>query len=256
MIDQRAVVDPEADIADDVEIGPFSIIGPGVTIGAGTVVGPHVVINGPTTIGRNNRFYQFCSIGEAPQDKGFNGEATRLEIGDGNTFREYCTVNRGTVKDDWVTSIGDDNWIMAYVHIAHDCKVGSHTIMANAVTLAGHVHIGDYAVMGGFSKVHQFCRVGDHAFCAMDSGVTRDVPPFVTVSGMPADPHGLNAVGLRRRGFTRQQLQSIRHAYRVLYRSGLRLEEALKELEDEAQASAEVAAMVAFIRDTSRSIVR
>lgn len=256
MIDPRAVIDDGAEIADGVEIGPFSIIGPDVKIGAGTVVGPHVVIKGPTTIGENNHFYQFCSIGEAPQDKSFNNEATRLEIGNGNTFRECCTVNRATVKDDWITAIGDDNWIMAYVHIAHDCKVGSHTIMANAVTLAGHVHIGDYAVLGGFSKIHQFCRVGDHAFCAMDSGVTRDVPPFVTVSGMPADPHGLNAVGLRRRDFSRQQIQAIRHAYRVLYRSGLRLEEALKELEDDARQSPEVAAMVDFIRDTHRSIVR
>jgi len=256
MIDSRAVIDPGSEIADGVEIGPFSIIGKDVKIGAGTVVGPHVVINGPTVIGRDNRFFQFCSIGEAPQDKAFNGEATRLEIGDGNTFREYCTVNRATVKDDWITSIGDDNWIMAYVHIAHDCKVGSHTIMANAATLAGHVHVGDYAVLGGFSKIHQFCRVGDHAFCAMDSGVTRDVPPFLTVSGMPADPHGLNAVGLRRRGFDRHQLRAIRHAYRVLYRSGLRLEEALLELEGEAKESPEVAAMVSFIRDTSRSIVR
>lgn len=256
MIDSRAVIDPGAEIDDNVEIGPFSIIGKDVKIGAGTVVGPHVVIKGPTTIGRDNHFFQFCSIGEAPQDKSFNDEPTRLEIGDGNTFRECCTINRATVKDDWVTSIGDDNWIMAYVHVAHDCKVGNHTIMANAATLAGHVHIGDYAVLGGFSKIHQFCRIGEHAFCAMDAGVTRDVPPYLTVSGMPADPHGLNVVGLRRRGFRREQLQAIRHAYRVLYRSGLRLEEALDELAEDARTSPEVGAMVSFIRDTNRSIVR
>jgi UDP-N-acetylglucosamine acyltransferase len=256
MIDDRAVIDPGARLADDVQVGPFSVIGPDVEIGAGTVVGPHVVIKGPTTIGRNNHFYQFCSIGEAPQDKGYAGEPTRLEIGDGNTFREFCTVNRATTKDQGLTRIGDENWIMAYVHIAHDCVVGSHTIMANAATLAGHVEIADHVVLGGFSKIHQFCRVGEHAFCAMDSGVTRDVPPFLTVSGMPADPHGLNVVGLRRRGFSRQQLQDIRHAYRVLYRSGLRLEEALDSLQGDCERSPDVRYMVDFIRGTRRSIVR
>ncbi len=256
MIHERAEVDSSARLADDVEVGAFSVIGPEVEIGPGTVIGPHVVIKGPTRIGSNNRIHQFCALGEGPQDTGYAGEATRLEIGDNNTFREFCTVNRATTKESWVTRIGNDNWVMAYVHVAHDCQVGSHNIMANATTLAGHVEIGDHVVLGGFSKVHQFCRVGDHAFCGMDNGITRDVPPYLMVSGFPARPHGLNSVGLRRRGFSKETIQAIRHVYRVLYRSGLRLEEALEQLDREADPTPQVRVMREFVRTARRSIVR
>lgn len=256
MIHERAVVDPSARLAEDVEVGPFAVIGPDVEIDSGTVIGPHVVIHGPTRIGRGNRIHQFCAIGEGPQDTGYSGEATRLEIGDNNTFREFCTVNRATTKEDWVTRVGSNNWIMAYVHIAHDCKVGDHAIMANAATLAGHVEVGDHVVLGGFSKVHQFCRVGEHAFCGMDTGIKGDVPPYLMVSGIPARPKGLNAVGLRRRGFDRDTIRALRSVYRTLYRSGLRLEEAMERLDEEGSTVPEVARMRDFIRGTRRSIVR
>lgn len=256
MIHDRAVVDPSAELADDVEIGPFSVIGADVQIDSGTVIGPHVVIQGPTRIGRGNRIHQFCAIGEGPQDTGYSGEETRLEIGDNNTFREFCTVNRATTKEDWVTRVGSNNWIMAYVHIAHDCKVGDHAIMANAATLAGHVEVGDHVVLGGFSKVHQFCRVGDHAFCGMDTGIKGDVPPYLMVSGIPARPKGLNAVGLRRRGFDRNAIRELRSVYRTLYRSGLRLEEAMERLDQQTDPCPEVIRMREFIREARRSIVR
>ena len=255
-LDVTARIDSSSNIADDVTVEPYAIVGPDVEIGSGCWIGAHSVIRGPTTIGANNRIYQFCSIGDAPQDKGYDGEPTRLEIGDGNTIREFCSINRGTMKDQGVTRIGDDNWIMAYVHIAHDCIVGNHTIMANCSTLAGHVHVDDHSVLGGFTKVHQFCRIGAYAFCGMDNGIKNDVPPYVIVSGSPAEPKGINRVGLKRHGFTTEQIDNIRRAYRTLYRSGLKLEEAIGQLEQSAEEQPEVARFVDFLRDTRRSIIR
>lgn len=256
MIHSSAIVDPGARLADGVTVGPYSIIGPDVEIGESTEIGPHVVIKGPTTIGRNNRIYQFCSIGEDPQDKKYAGESTRLAIGDGNTIRECCTINRGTSQDRGVTELGDDNWVMAYVHVAHDCVVGNHTVLANCATLAGHVTVGDHAILGGFTKVHQFCRVGMHAFCGMDSGLNRDVPPYVTVSGMPAEPKGINAEGLKRHGFDREAVRVVRQAYRLLYRSGLRLEEALEQIRSLGRDAEVVAPMIEFIETSSRGLTR
>jgi len=255
-IHECAIVAAEASIADGVEIGPFAVIGPGVSIGAGTTVGPHAVIKGPTAIGRDNRIFQFASLGDDPQDKKYAGEVTRLEIGDRNTIREFCTVNRGTVQDGGITRIGDDNWIMAYVHVAHDCVVGNGTVLANGVTLAGHVAVGDHAVLGGFSGVHQFCSIGAHSFLGMFSGVTRDVPDYVTVSGHPATPHGINAEGLKRRGFSAGQIRNIRNAYRLLYRSGLKLDEAQARLAELAGSQPELAPLVRFLKASRRSIVR
>lgn len=256
MIDERAVVDPSARIADGVTIGPFSVIGAGVEIGTGTSVGPHVVIEGPTIIGCDNTIHAFSSLGIAPQDKKYAGEPTRLEIGDGNTFFQYCTVSRGTTQDDGVTCIGNKNWIMAYVHIAHDCVVGDNVILGNCATLAGHVHIDDWAILGGFAKIHQFCHVGAHAFCGMDCGVTRDVPPYVTVAGHPADPHGINSEGLRRRGFTIEQMRAIKQAYRWLYREKLKLEEARQRIAVLAKSQPELELFAAFFARATRSIVR
>lgn len=255
-IDSRALVDPQARLAPGVQVGPFSIIGPDVEIGEGTVIGPHVVIQGPSRIGRDNRIYQFSSIGDAPQDKKYAGEPTRLEIGDRNTIREFCTINRGTAQDVGVTRIGNDNWIMAYVHIAHDCQVGSHTIMANCATLAGHAHVGDYAILGGFTKVHQFCRIGAHSFSGMDTGLNRDLPPYVMASGMPAAPFGINSEGLRRRNFTAEQIRNIKSAYKLLYRSGLKLEEARAQIVELADNQPELRLFVEFLDDSTRSIVR
>lgn len=256
MIDSRAVVDPGARIPDGVTVGPFSVIGADVEIGAGTTIGPHVVIEGPTTIGRDNTIHAFSSLGIAPQDKKYAGEATRLEIGDGNTFFQYCTVSRGTTQDQGVTRIGNENWIMAYVHIAHDCVVGDNVILGNCATLAGHVHIDDFAILGGFAKIHQFCHVGAHAFCGMDCGVTRDVPPYVTVAGHPADPHGINSEGLRRRGFTIEQMRAIKQAYRWLYREKLKLEEARHRISVLAKSQPELKLFAAFFARATRSIVR
>lgn len=255
-IDSRAIVDPKAELAGDVEVGPYSIIGPGVEIGPGTVIGPHVVIRGPTRIGAGNRIYQFSSIGDAPQDKKYAGEPTRLEIGDNNTIREFCTLNRGTTQDAGVTRVGSGNWIMAYVHIAHDCQVGDHIIMANCVTLAGHVHVGDWAILGGFSKVHQFCRIGAHSFCGMDTGLNRDLPPYVVATGMPARPAGINSEGLRRRGYTAEQIRNIKHAYKLLYRSGLKLEQAAEQIRERAAGQTELAPLVDFLAASERSIIR
>ena len=260
MIDPRAIVSPQADLAGDVTVGPFTVIGPQVRIGPGTVVGPHAVINGPTTIGAGNRIFQFASIGDAPQDKKYAGEPTRLEIGDRNVFREFTTINRGTTHDKGVTRIGDDNLFMAYAHVGHDCVVGSHTVFANCVALGGHVEIGDHVILGGLSAVHQFAKVGAHAFIAGGCMVTRDVPPYVMVAGNPPAPHSINAEGLRRRGFGEEQIRAIREAYRILYRSGLRLTEALERLDGLAAAgapgSAEIRQFVDFIRSIKRSLVR
>jgi UDP-N-acetylglucosamine acyltransferase len=256
MIDPRAVISPQAQLAADVEVGPFSVIGANVVVGAGTWIGPHVVINGPTRIGANNKVFQFASLGEAPQDKKYAGEPTRLEIGERNVFRESVTVNRGTAHDRGVTRIGNDNLLMAYSHVAHDCQLGDQIVMANCATLGGHVEIGDWVTMGGLSAVHQFTKVGAHCFIAHNAAVTRDVPPYVMAVGRPAVPHSVNAVGLQRRGFTAEQIRNIRRAYRVLYRSGLKLKEALQELDQAAVAQAEIRPFVEFIKRSERSIVR
>ena len=255
-----AIVEPGAVIHDSAEIGAYSIIGANVVIGARTRVGPHVVIDGNTRIGEDNVFYQFSSIGAPPQDKKYAGEPTRLEIGDRNTIREFCTFNCGTVQDVGVTRLGNDNWIMAYVHLAHDCQIGNHTIFANNAQLAGHVHVGDWAIMGGFSNVHQFCKIGAHAMVGMSTSLTQDVPPYVILSGNPAQAHGINSEGLKRRGFSREAITAIRHAYKVLYKSGLTLEEAKAALEVQEQSEPEFAVELKLIRDflqnVSRGIVR
>ena len=218
MIDPRAVVSPKAELAPDVTVGAYSIIGPEVVLGPGTVIGPHAVINGPTRMGAQNRVFQFASLGDAPQDKKYKGEPTRLEIGDRNVFRESCTMNRGTTKDKGVTTIGNDNLFMAYSHVAHDCVLGSNIVFANCATLGGHVEIGDWVIVGGMAAIHQFCKVGPHAFIAGGAIITRDVPPYFMVAGNPSAPHAVNAEGLRRRGFTPDQVRNIRSAFRVLYR--------------------------------------
>ncbi len=256
MIDPRAVVSPQAHVAADVEIGPFTVIGADVVIGPGTWVGPHAVINGPTRIGANNKVFQFASLGDAPQDKKYNGEPTRLEIGDRNVFRESVTVNRGTTHDKGVTRIGNDNLLMAYSHVAHDCQLGDQIVMANCATLGGHVEVGDWVTMGGLSAVHQYTKVGAYSFLAHNAAVTRDVPPYIMAVGRPAVPHSVNAIGLQRRGFTAEQILNIRRAYRLLYRSGLKLQAAIEALEKAAAAQPEIVPFVEFIKHSSRSIVR
>lgn len=256
VIDARAVVDPAAQIASDVSIGPFSVIGPEVSIDSGTWIGPHVVIRGPCRIGRDNRIYQFASIAEDPQDKKYANEDTCLEIGDRNTIREYVTIHRGTAQDSSLTRVGNDNLFMAYTHVAHDCRIGNHVIMANAASLAGHVHIGDWAILGGFTIVHQFCRLGQHCFAAMGSAISKDVPPFVMVGGHPAQPHGINSEGLKRRDFSKQQIATIKRAYRTLYSSGLKLAEAREQIEQAASDDAEMALFAEFLGASERSIVR
>jgi UDP-N-acetylglucosamine acyltransferase len=257
LIHPTAIVDPAAHLDSGVSVGPYSVIGAGVEIGAGTWIGPHVVINGPTRIGRDNRIFQFNSLGDAPQDKKYRGEPTHLEIGDRNVIREYCTFNRGTVQDAGVTRVGDDNWIMAYVHIAHDCEVGSNTIFANGASLAGHVQIEDHAILGGFALIYQFCRVGAYSLCAFGTHVRKDVPPYVTVAGQPAEPHGLNVEGLRRRNAPAQTNAQLRQAYRTLYREGLSLEEAKARLAELAAESPEVGRVLRFLeRESRHGIVR
>lgn len=256
MIDPRAIVSPKARLAADVQVGPYSIIGDDVEIGTGCWIGPHAVINGPTRMGRDNKVFQFASLGDAPQDKKYKGEPTRLEIGDRNIFRESCTVNRGTVLDKGVTRIGDDNLLMAYTHVAHDCQLGNKIVMSNVATLGGHVEIGDWAILGGLSAVHQFGKVGAHCFIANNAAVTRDVPPYVMAIGQPAKPHSVNAEGLKRRGFTPEQILNIRRAYKILYRSKLKLAEAVQQLDSIAAEQPEVLPFVEFVKLSSRSIVR
>jgi UDP-N-acetylglucosamine acyltransferase len=256
MIDPRAVISPHATIAADVQIGPFTVIGADVDIGAGTWIGPHAVINGPTRIGTHNKIFQFASLGDAPQDKKYGGEPTRLEIGHRNVFRESVTVNRGTTHDKGVTHIGNDNLLMAYSHVAHDCHLGDQIVMANCATLGGHVEIGDWVTLGGLSAVHQHTKVGAYCFIAHNAAVTRDVPPYVMAVGRPAVPHSVNSVGLQRRGFTPAQILNIRRAYRLLYRSGLKLKAAVEQLEQVAATQPEIAPFVEFIKRSSRSIVR
>ena len=251
-----AIIADDAVIAADVEIGPYSIIGSGVEIGAGCRIDSHVVINGPTSIGKDNRFYQFCSIGDDPQDKKYAGEPTRLEIGDGNTIREFCTISRGTAQDVGITRIGADNWIMAYVHVAHDCQIGDHCIFANNATLAGHVHVGDWAIFAGFTGAHQFCKVGAHSFLGMYAGTNRDVPAYTMIGGQPPSPKGINAEGLKRRGFSADQIRNIRAAYRVVFRSGMRLREAIAELEPLQSEQPELAVFVESLKSSERGIIR
>jgi UDP-N-acetylglucosamine acyltransferase len=257
VIDPRAVIDPKARLAPDVVIGPFSVIGAEVEIAEGTWIGPHVVIQGPTRIGRDNRIYQFTSLGEAAQDKKYSGEKTYLEIGDRNNLREFCTINRGTIQDAGTTRIGNDNWLMAYVHVAHDCQVGNRTVFANGATLGGHVRVDDDAVLGGFALVYQFCRIGAHSLCGFGCGVHKDVPPFVTVAGNRAKPYGINAEGLHRRGFTPQEIRAVRLAYKILYRSDLRLPQAIHQLKKLAETVDCLRVLVDFLLGRSaRGIVR
>jgi UDP-N-acetylglucosamine acyltransferase len=247
-------------LADDVRVDAYSIIGPKVRIGAGSVVGSHCVIDGLTEIGPNNLFYRFCSIGGIPQDKKYNGEVTRLEIGQGNTFREYVTVNTGTAQDVGVTRIGDDNWIMAYVHIAHDCQVGNHTVIANSVQLAGHIHIGDYAILGGLSAVHQFVRIGAHTMIGGTSSVRQDIPPYLIGAGDPFRPVGINSEGLSRRGFSAQAVAALKEAYKLLYRRKLGVDEALSEIrhlqQGQPKVHQELQLMIDFLAASSRGIAR
>jgi len=256
VIDARAIIAPEAQLAPDVTVGPFSIVGPHVRIGARTVIGPHVVVNGPTLIGEDNRIFQFASIGDAPQDKKYRGEPTRLVIGDRNVFRESCTINRGTTHDKGVTTIGSDNLFMAFSHVAHDCVIGNNTVFANSVAMGGHVEVGDWAILGGLVAIHQFTKIGAHAFLGGGAILSRDVPPYVMVAGNPAVPHGVNVEGLNRRGFSEEQIRHIREAYRVIYRSDLKLSEALERLTAVAAERSEIRAFVDFIHGSTRSLVR
>jgi UDP-N-acetylglucosamine acyltransferase len=255
-IHPTAIVDPKARISDGVEIGAYSLVGPNVEIGANTVIGPHVVIEGHTRIGADNKIFQFCSIGAAPQDKKYAGEETRLEIGDRNTIRESCTFNLGTVQDGGVTKVGNDNWIMAYVHVAHDCMVGNNVIFANSVQLAGHVQVGDFVILGGLSGVHQFVRIGAHAMAGMTTSLSQDLPPYVMASGNPATARGMNFEGLKRRGFSSEALAALRRAYKTIYSSGLRLEEAREALATEQETFPELRPLVEFISVSGRGIVR
>ena len=256
MIDPRAIVDPGAELDPDVEVGPFAVIGAGVRIAAGSWIGSHAVIKGPTTLGRNTRVFQFASIGDAPQDRKYAGEPTRLEVGDRNVFREFCTINRGTVGGRGVTSIGDDGLFMAYSHVAHDSIVGNQCIMSNCTALAGHVQLGDWVILSGYSAIHQFCKIGSHAFLANNAAVTRDVPPYLLVAGSPAEPKGVNSEGLKRRGFTPEQIANIKGAYRLFYRSGLKLGEATAELKALVPTQPELAPFVDFLAASERSIIR
>ncbi len=256
MIHPTAIVSDAAIIADDVQIGPYSIIGDNVEIGRGTRIDSHAVVNGPTTIGEDNHIYQFASIGDDPQDKKYADEPTTLKIGDRNTIREFCTISRGTTQDKGETILGDDNWIMAYVHIAHDCVIGNKTIMANNATLAGHVHVGDWVIFGGFSGAHQFCKVGAHSFIGMYAGVNRDVPAYVTASGTPGAPRGINSEGLKRRGFSAEQIRNIKDAYRLVYRKGLKLSEAIDEIAARSESQPELQIFLDSLRSSDRGIIR
>lgn len=256
MIHATAIIDPKAELASDVEVGAYSIIGPDVKIDSGTRIGPHVVIEGPTSIGKNNQIFQYASLGAAPQDKKYADEPTRLEIGDNNTIREFCTFNRGTVQDAGVTRIGNNNWIMAYVHIAHDCHVADNTILANNSSLAGHVHMDNYAILGGFTLVHQFCKIGAHVITAVGSVVFKDIPPYVTAAGYDAAPHGINSEGLKRRGFSPERIATIKRAYKTLYRSSLSLEEAKTALDIQRKDATDLDILVEFLSASTRGIIR
>lgn len=255
-IHATAIIDPKAELDSSVEVGAYSIIEAGVKIDANTRIGSHAIIKGPTTIGKNNHIFQYVSLGEQPQDKKYKDEQTTLEIGDNNTIREFCTFNRGTIQDKGVTKIGNDNWIMAYVHIAHDCHVGNHTILANNASLAGHVDIHDFAILGGFTLIHQFCQVGAHVITAVGSVVFKDIPTYVTAAGYDAKPHGINSEGLKRRGFTSDEITYIKRAYKTLYRKGFSLEEAKKELLTMHEACNKIQLLSDFLNQSTRGIVR
>ena len=255
-IHPTAIVHPGAKIGADVEIGAYSIIGEHVEIGDNTWVGPHVVITGHTKIGRDNRIFQFSSLGEIPQDKKYKGEPTRLEIGDRNTIREFCTLNCGTIQDVGVTRLGNDNWIMAYVHLAHDCQVGNNTIFANNTQLAGHVVVGDWVILGGFTGVHQFVRIGAHSMTGVATKLVQDLPPYVMASGSPAEPHGINSEGLKRRGFSAEAILAIKRAYKTLYKSGLKLDEARAAIATDLESAPELAILHEFLSEAGRGIIR
>ena len=256
MIHPTAIIDASAQIGDNVTIGPYCIIQADTVIGDNCELKSHVVVANHTTLGKGNTIYPFASIGEDPQDKKYANEPTRLVIGDNNTIREYATINRGTIDDEGITVVGDDNWIMAYVHIAHDCQIGNNTIFANNATLGGHVEVGDYAIFGGFSGAHQFCKIGSHSFLGIYSGVAKDLPPYVIVSGQPAMPRGVNIEGLRRRNFTVEQIRNIKTAYKLLYTSDLRLEEALEKISGLDEVSNELQVMLDFLQASTRGIIR
>lgn len=256
MIHPTAIIHPGAKLGADVRIGPYSVIDEHVEIGDGTSVGPHCVITGRTRIGRENRIFSFASIGEIPQDKKYAGEPTSLEIGDRNTIREYCNFNIGTAQDVGVTRIGNDNWFMASVHIGHDCQVGNQTIMANNVTLGGHVIVGDWAILGGMAAVHQFVNIGAHCMAGGGSIITQDVPPFVMCSGNPVAPHGINSEGLRRRGYSSDDIMVIKRAYKVMYRQNLPLEQARTTLAEWAVETPALQTLLDFFAVATRGIIR
>jgi UDP-N-acetylglucosamine acyltransferase len=256
LIDPTAKIDSHAELADDVSVGAFSVIGADVKIDTATVIGPHAVIKGPTSIGKENRIYQFTSIGEDPQDKKYAFEVTRLEIGDRNTIREFTSMHRGTQQDNSVTRIGNDNLFMAYTHVAHDCIIGDHVIMANGASLAGHVHLNSHAILGGFTLVHQFTQIGQYSFAAMGSAITQDIPPFIMVGGKPTRPHGINSVGMERNGISAEDIRLIRNAYKIIYKMNLRLEDAIEQMEDLAKDSKQLSDMICFLRNVRRGILR
>lgn len=256
MIDSRAIIDPSAKLADDVEVGPWSFIGPDVEIGAGTVIGPHVVIKGPSTLGKNNRIYQFASVGEECQDKKYAGEPTTLVMGDNNVIREGVTIHRGTVQDAGTTVIGSDNLFMANVHVAHDCVIGDHVIMANNTAVAGHVHVGDWAILGGFTAVHQFCKIGPHVMCGTCSVVLKDIPAYVMANGNTAKPHGINVEGLKRRGFSGEAITAIKRAYKTVFRNKLTTAQALSELKVASAEYPEIQLLIDSIASSTRGIIR
>lgn len=256
MIHSTAIIDPRAQLDSSVTVGPYSVIGPEVVIGAGTEIGPHVVINGPTTIGENNRIFQFASVGEDCQDKKYKGEPTRLEIGDNNMIRENVTIHRGTIQDESLTKIGSDNLLMAYVHVAHDCIVGNNCVLANNATLAGHVKVGDFVILGGFSGVHQFGRIGSYAMAGMYSVINMDVPAYLMMQGYPARPRGMNVEGMKRRGYEKELIRNLREAYRILYRQGHTIEEAVAKMKAELPASDQLQLFIDSIESSERGIVR
>lgn len=256
LIHPTAIIDPKAELDSSVKVGAYTIIGPNVQIGAGSEIGPHAVIEGHTTIGENNRIFQFASLGAIPQDKKYRGEPTRLIIGNGNTIREFTTFNLGTVTGIGETRIGDDNWIMAYCHLAHDCVIGSHTIFANNASLAGHVTIGDYVILGGYTLVFQFCQIGNYAMTAFAAGVHKDVPPYFMAAGYRAEPAGINSEGMRRNGFTPEQITNVKNAYKALYRQGLPYEEARSQIAQAAETAPELSVLRDFLADSQRSIIR
>lgn len=259
-IHPTAIVESGAQLADDVSVGPYTLIGPNVSIGPGCVIGSHCIIDGHTTIGADNTFYRFCSIGGQPQDKKYQGEPTALSIGDGNMIREYVTINTGTVQDVGTTRVGDQNWIMAYVHIAHDCQIGNHTIIANAVQLAGHIHVGDWAVLGGLSAVHQFVHIGAHVMVGGTSSIRQDIPPYIIGAGDPFRPVGINSEGLSRRGFADTTISALKQAYKILFRRQLGMETAVAQLRELAaeqpEAQSALMPLIDFIETSKRGVVR